>query len=82
MPVRKTVASNKVFKAYIVKEPRLKPFVEQQQYARARPPIPQYPDVSDAFSKALKPAFYGRVTLVEALANAEKAVLEALRSKK
>lgn len=82
MPVRKTVAGNKVFKAYVAKEPRLKAFAEQQQYAHARPPIPQYPDVSDAFSKALEPAFYGRVTLGEALANAEKAVLEALRSKK
>jgi multiple sugar transport system substrate-binding protein len=63
----------------VAREPRLKAFVNQQKYARARPPIPQYPAVSDAFSKAIEPAFYGRVSVNQALANAARAVTAALR---
>ena len=80
MPVRASVARAKALKAYVGREPRLKPFVNQQKYARARPPIPQYPAVSDAFSKAIEPAFYGRVSVNQALANAARAVSAALRS--
>jgi multiple sugar transport system substrate-binding protein len=82
MPVRASVRADAGYKAWLQQEPRFIPFVNQQQYARARPPIPQYPDTSDAFSKALEPAFYGRVSVAKALANADRAVHAALSGKK
>jgi multiple sugar transport system substrate-binding protein len=78
MPVRASVARHRLVRNVLSREPRLRAFVKQQQYARARPPIPKYPAVSDAFSKAIEPAFYGRVSVSEALANAEKAVQAVL----
>ncbi|MCL4425671.1 MAG: ABC transporter substrate-binding protein [Firmicutes bacterium] len=79
MPVRESVSNDAKYREWLKKEPRLLPFVEQQQYAHARPPIPEYPDTSLAFAKELEKAFYGKVTVKEALANAEKAVTAALK---
>jgi len=80
MPVRASVASSKGILGYVKSEPRLRAFVQQQKYAHARPPIPTYPAVSDAFSKAIEPAFYGRVSVNQALANAARDVAAALLS--
>ena len=74
MPTRASVANSKEIKAWVRKTPQLRAFVKQQQYAHARPPIPQYPAVSDAFSKAVEPAFYGKVSVNDALANAARDV--------
>lgn len=82
MPVRKSVASNAGYRKWLQeKEPRLIPFVEQQQYAHARPPVPQYPDASLAFAREIERAYYGKVGVKEALANAAKAVSEVLEKK-
>lgn len=78
MPVRASVATSPSYRAWLKKEPRFAPFAKQQRYARARPPIPQYPATSDAFSKALEPAFYGKISVPRALANADRAVRRAL----
>lgn len=78
MPTRASVASSKAIQKWVAGTPQLKAFVKQQQYARARPPIPQYPAVSDAFSKAIEPAFYGKVSVNDALANAATDVSKAL----
>lgn len=79
MPIRQSVLDDAGFQAWVAGEPRFAAFVEQQQYAHARPPIEQYAATSDAFSRALEPAFYGRVSVDDALANAERDVLEALK---
>ncbi|MHB0928012.1 MAG: ABC transporter substrate-binding protein [Candidatus Nanopelagicales bacterium] len=78
MPIRASVASSTVLLKHLVDEPGLKAFVDQQKYAQARPAIAAYPAVSDAFSKALEPAFYGTVTVAQALTNADAAVRAAL----
>jgi multiple sugar transport system substrate-binding protein len=78
MPTRTSVANSKAIQNWVKATPQLKAFVKQQPYARARPPIPQYPAVSDAFSKAIEPAFYGKVSVAQALANAAKDVSAAL----
>jgi len=80
MPTRASVASSRAIQKWVSRTPQLNAFVKQQRFARARPPIPQYPAVSDAFSKAVEPAFYGKVSVNEALANAAKAVSAALTS--
>ena len=53
-------------------------FVDQQKFAQARPAITTYPAISDAFSKALEPAFYGKVSVADALAAADAAVRKVL----
>jgi multiple sugar transport system substrate-binding protein len=78
MPIRASVASSPVMLKHMVDEPALKAFVDQQKYAQARPAIATYPAVSDAFSKAIEPAFYGKVSVAEALAAADAAVRKAL----
>lgn len=79
MPIRASVASSAVMLNHMVDEPALKAFVNQQQFAQARPAIAAYPAVSDAFSKALEPAFYGKVTVAQALSDADAAVRKALQ---
>ena len=80
MPIRASVANHPVMLQHMVDEPALKAFVNQQKFAQARPAITTYPAVSDAFSKALEPAFYGKVSVAEAMAAADAAVRMALAS--
>lgn len=75
MPVRDSVAKSDKYQQWLKStEPRLKPFVDNQRYAHARPPITKYPEVSDAFSKELEKALHGTVSVDDALKNAEAAV--------
>jgi multiple sugar transport system substrate-binding protein len=43
-----------------------------------RPPVTNYPEISDAFSRELEKALLGAATVDEALAAAEKAVNDLL----
>lgn len=75
MPIRSAVAESPTYlEAIETEEPRLLPFVENQQYARSRPAIGNYAEVSDAFSRELELAFLGEVEPADALAGAETAV--------
>lgn len=78
MPISDTVANSNILLKHIAEEPALKAFIDQQKFAYARPAIATYPAVSDAFSKALEPAFYGTVSVADALTNADAAVRKAL----
>lgn len=80
MPVRASVAEDPEFRTWLTEtEPRLLPFVENQQYAINRPGIAVYPEVSDVFSGFVERALYGQMTTEEALQNAEVAVNALLR---
>jgi multiple sugar transport system substrate-binding protein len=79
IPVRESVATDPVYLAWVTTtEPRLLPFIEGAKYARARPAVPQYPEISDAFSEEIQKALAGLTSVDEALANAEKRVNEIL----
>ncbi|MFH7835202.1 MAG: ABC transporter substrate-binding protein [Candidatus Aenigmatarchaeota archaeon] len=79
MPIRDSVAKDPVYTSWATTtEPRLLPFIEGQKYAHARPMVPQYPEISDAFSEEIQKALYGTVSVDEALANAERRVNELL----
>jgi multiple sugar transport system substrate-binding protein len=79
MPVRASVAESPEYLTYIEQtEPRALPFVENQQYARNRPPVSVYPEISDAFSRELEAALLGETSVADALAAAEAAVNELL----
>ena len=75
MPIREAVATAPDYLSYVQEqEPRLLPFVENQQYARNRPPVANYPEISDAFSRELEAALLGATGVQDALAAAEEAV--------
>lgn len=75
LPVRKSVAEGTEYQAYIAKtSPRSAPFVDALATAHARPNTPKYPDASLAFAKQIEKALYGKVSVDEALAAAEKDV--------
>ncbi len=79
MPVRETVASSSEYLSHVREnEPRALPFVESQQYARSRPAVPNYPEISDAFSREIERALLGEVEIDAALAAAEQAVNDLL----
>ncbi|MEX0698604.1 MAG: ABC transporter substrate-binding protein [Acidimicrobiia bacterium] len=79
MPVRASVAADPDYLSYIeANEPRYLPFVENQQFARSRPAVTLYPEISDAFSRELERALLGEATVAEALAAAETAVNDIL----
>lgn len=79
-PVREAVATSPDYLAYVNESlPALLPFVENQKHARNRPSIPNYPEVSDAFSRELEAALIGQVEPKEALDRAERAVNELLQ---
>ncbi|GAA0180344.1 ABC transporter substrate-binding protein [Clostridium sediminicola] len=79
MPIRKEVAENQDYLNWVNNtEPRLLPFIEQQKYAHARPCLEEYPAASLGFAKEIEKAYFGKITVKEALSNAEKAVNSAL----
>lgn len=74
-PVRESVATSPDYLDWVsTNQPLLLPFVEQQANAHNRPPVTNYPEISDAFSRELERALLGEATVDEALAAAEKAV--------
>jgi multiple sugar transport system substrate-binding protein len=74
-PVRASVASSPDYLTYVKEQlPALLPFVENQKHARNRPPVPNYPEISDAFSRELEAALIGQTEPAEALSRAEQAV--------
>ena len=80
MPVRASVAADAGFQTWLKDtEPRLIPFVENQQYAINRPSVQVYPELSDVFSGFIEKALYGQITPEDALAGAETAVNALLR---
>lgn len=82
LPVRASVAKDPGYRKWLQdSEPRLLVFVDQQRYAHARPPIPQYADLSLAFAREMEKAYYGRSSVEEALAAAEKDFVEILKQK-
>ena len=79
LPVRKSVATQADYRAYITKtSPRSQPFIDALATAHARPNTPKYGDASLAFAKNIEKALYGRATVDQALAAAEKDVNAAL----
>jgi multiple sugar transport system substrate-binding protein len=75
IPVRESVATNPDYLTHVEQNlPALIPFIENQQNAKNRPPVANYPEISDAFSRELEAALIGQVAPADALAAAERAV--------
>jgi len=80
MPVKRSVAQDPAYIAWVKNaRPLLLPFVESMQYARPRPPVPEYPRISDIVASYIQEALYGRMTPAEALDKAAAEVTQLLR---
>jgi len=80
-PIRASVASSATYLDSVkTNQPLLLPFVEQQKSAHNRPPVTNYPEISDAFSREIEVALLGQSSPQNALNAAEKAVNAILGS--
>ena len=80
-PIRALVAASTTYLDWVkTNQPLLLPFVEQQKNAHNRPPVTNYPEISDAFSREIEAALLGAASPQDALAAAEKAVNALLGS--
>jgi multiple sugar transport system substrate-binding protein len=67
LPISKSAANNLKYREFLNGNDFIKTFSDQMQYAKARPGIPAYQKVSDAFSKAADLVFYKKKSAKEAL---------------
>lgn len=75
MPVTDAGATDPAYLEWVdANLPQIRPFVEGQKDARNRPPVTNYPEISDAFSRELEAALLGSTSVADALAAAEEAV--------
>ena len=74
LPANQATADNATWKKYLDENPRLKAFADELEYAKARPSITAYGEVSAALSTQLQSAMLLKTSPKEALdAAAEKA---------
>jgi multiple sugar transport system substrate-binding protein len=74
-PIKESVAASSTYLDWVkANQPLLMPFVEQQKNAHNRPPVTNYPEISDAFSREIEAALLGAASPKDALAAAESAV--------
>lgn len=79
MPIRASVAGDPAYLAWVANaRPLLQPFVDAMPHARARPPIENYPRVSDTLANYLLEAVYQRMTPAEALDAAASEIAQLL----
>jgi len=80
MPIRASVAQDSGYRAWVSNaRPLLLPFVEAMEHARPRPPIENYPQVSDRLAQHLLEAVHGRVGVSEALDGAANEIAPLLQ---
>ncbi|HHY98774.1 MAG TPA: ABC transporter substrate-binding protein [Firmicutes bacterium] len=82
VPVRKSILTNPRYQKWLKdEEPKMRPFIEQQQYARPRPPIPQYAAISYAFAVEVEKTYLGKSSPAQVLKAAEDAVIKIMKAK-
>lgn len=79
LPVCKSANENPKYKDFLSKNAFIKTFVDQMQYGKARPSIPEYNKISTELGKELEKILYGKTTPKEGI---DKAALEAQKELK
>ncbi|MEW6048805.1 MAG: ABC transporter substrate-binding protein [Bacillota bacterium] len=80
IPVRRSVADDPAYRAWVANaRPLLKPFVEVQAHAHARPAVTRYSQISDIVANHIVEALYKRATPEQALNRAAAEVRPLLR---
>lgn len=80
LPVRRSVANDPAYRAWVSNaRPLMRPFVDSMAFAKPRPPVARYPQISDIFAKYVQEALLGRLSPKEALDRAAQEVTPLLR---
>jgi len=80
LPVRRSVANDPAYRAWVSNaRPLMRPFVDSMAFARPRPPVARYPQISDIFAKYVQEALLGRLSPKDALERAAQEVAPLLR---
>lgn len=80
LPVRRSVANDPAYRAWVSNaRPLMRPFVDSMAFAKPRPPVARYPQISDVFAKYVQEALLGRLSPKEALDRAAQEVTPLLR---
>lgn len=82
LPVRKSVMTSQAYQQYLEANPAMRPFANTVSYARFKPPIPEYPEVSKVVSAEVEKALYAKVAPAKALEDAAEQVDAVLAGKK
>jgi multiple sugar transport system substrate-binding protein len=78
LPTNNETTETETYKAYLEKNPQIEVFVKQLEYAKARPSILAYDEVSSALATEIEKALLGKVTPAEALKTAAENAQKAL----
>ncbi|MEX2536100.1 MAG: ABC transporter substrate-binding protein [Trueperaceae bacterium] len=79
MPIRRSVGEDSAYLAWVRNaRPLLLPFVDSMQHARPRPPVENYPQISDTLANHILEAVHGRTGAQEALDAAAREIAPLL----
>ena len=72
MPVNLKSQQSKEYQKFVAENPVVKVFLEQMQWARSRPIIPQYTRLSENLGRAIEASLLGKQTPEEALKRSQQ----------
>lgn len=78
LPTNVETAQTETFTSFVEEDPRMQVFVDELEYARARPSILEYSAISAALSTEIEKALLGRTTPEEAIETAAEKAQAAL----
>lgn len=81
LPTNQKTLDSDTWKQHVEENPLLQPFVDQLSYARSRPSIPQYAEVSAALSTQIEAAMLQKTSAADAIATAATDAQAALDAK-
>ncbi|MDK2854379.1 MAG: multiple sugar transport system substrate-binding protein [Thermococcaceae archaeon] len=80
LPVCKSAAEDPEYKKFLEENPFIKIYVENLQYGKARPPVPQYSDMSAAIGEAIEAALLQKKDPAQALKEAQEKIMSLFGS--
>lgn len=80
LPVCKSALENPEYKKFLEENVFIKIYVENLQYGKARPPVPQYPEMSAAIGQAIEAALLQKKDPETALKEAQAKIEELFKS--
>ncbi len=78
LPTNKETTETETYQAYLAENPEIEVFVKQLEYAKARPSILAYDEISSALATEIEKALLGKVTPEQALQTAAENGQKAL----
>jgi multiple sugar transport system substrate-binding protein len=78
LPTNKETTETETYQAYLEENPHIEVFVKQLEYAKARPSILAYDEISSALAAEIEKALLGKVTPEQALETAAQNGQKAL----